>query len=87
MSIVTREYASNQALALAMCDINGEILDVISVNIPDGIANDSLTYLDTNNYPDIAEWMMENELAVPMYHEARSGFCLYPLYMILTSNL
>lgn len=86
VNLVTREYASNKALAIAMCNMKGEVLDVISVNIPDGMANDSMTYLDTNNYPDIGEWMEKNGLAIPMYYEARSGFCIYPLYTILTSK-
>lgn len=79
-------YSSNNTLAVAMCDKNGEILDIITTNLTDGMANSSMAYLDTNNYPDIAKWMEKNNLALPMYYEGRSGFCSYPLYTILTSE-
>lgn len=69
-----------------MCDKNGEILDIITTNLTDGIANSSMAYLDTNNYPDIAKWMEKNNIAVSMCYERRSGFCSYPLYTIFTSK-
>lgn len=86
INLRAEEYASNKTLAVAMCNKNGEILDVITTNLPDGMASNTMAYLDTNNYPDIAAWMEKNKLALPMCYSARSGFCTYPLYTILTSE-
>ncbi|MCR5463188.1 MAG: DUF4313 domain-containing protein [Bacteroidales bacterium] len=80
------EYRSNGTLAVAMYTKDGNLYDVITVNLCDGLQSDSMAFLDTNNHSGIDKWMEKQNLAIPMYVTRRSGFCTYPLYTILTSN-
>lgn len=80
-------YKSNGALALVMQSVDGEELDVITVNLSHGLQSDSMVLLDTNNYPNIDKWIEKNKIGVSMYSVIRSGFCEYPLYTIFTDKL
>ena len=80
------EYRSNGTLAVAMYTKEGDLYDVITVNLCDGMQSDSMAYLDTNNHTGIDKWMEKHNFAIPMHFSRRSGFCSYPLYTILTSN-
>ena len=80
------EYRSNGSIAVAMYTKDGNLYDIITVNLCDGLQSDSMAYLDTNNHTGIDKWLEKHNLAIPMYVTRRSGFCTYPLYTILTSN-
>ena len=80
------EYRSNGTLAVAMYTKDGNLYDVITVNLCDMLQSDSMAYLDTNNHSGIDKWMEKHNLAIPMYVTRKSGFCTYPLYTILTCN-
>ena len=78
-----QEYRSNGTVALAMYTQNGELYDVITVNLQDRMQSDSMAYLDVNNHPNIGNWLQRRGLALPMYYTQRSGFVEYPLYTIM----
>ena len=80
-------YKSNGALALVMQSIDGEELDVITVNLSHGLQSDSMVLLDTNNYPNVDKWIEINKIGISMCSVIRSGFCEYPLYIIFTDKL
>ena len=77
------EYRNNGTLAVAMYTQNGELYDVITVNLKDRMQSDSMAYLDVNNHPGIGSWLQRRGLALPMYYTQRSGFVEYPLYTIM----
>jgi hypothetical protein len=39
--------------------------------------------MDGNNLPGIGKWLKSKKLGIDMGVTARSGFCTYPLYMLL----
>ena len=78
-----QEYRSNGTVAVAMYTKDGELYDVITVNLMDGMQSDSMAYLDVNNHPCIGSWLQRRGLAMPMYYTHRSGFVEYPLYTIM----
>lgn len=60
-------------------DVFSELYAVITVNLPDSIVLPQGTqFIDTNNYPWVYNWLIENGIAEPTEYCARSGFCLYP---------
>lgn len=74
-------YRNNHSLALTIIYSDGGS-DTVTVNLNSGFQSDTLAYLDTNNYPDIAGWIESNGLGCPLQVYERSGFCEYPLYEI-----
>lgn len=80
------EYRNGGTLAVAMYSQDGDLYDVITTNLMDPIQSKSLAYLDENNHPGIGKWMERRGLAIPMYVNTQSGFCVYPLYTIFTSQ-
>lgn len=79
------EYRNNGTLAVSMYTQDGNLYDVITVNLNDMLQSDSMAYLDTNNHSKIDTWLEKKGLALPMGVTARSGFCTYPLYTIFTA--
>ena len=80
------QYRNNGTLAVAMYTKEGDLYDVITVNLNDMLQSDSMAYLDENNQTGIGKWLEKNGLALPMSVSTRSGFCSYPLYTIFTSE-
>ena len=80
-------YSNNNSLAVLLlsrledkCMYN-EVFGVITVNL------ESSTYLpadeqyvDVNNYPQIENWLIDNNLASPLGRTETSGRVNYPLY-------
>lgn len=79
-------YRNDGTLAVSMHLPDGELFDVITVNLRNAIQSDSMAFLDINNYPDIGKFIERNKLGAPMYINMRSGFCTYPLYTIFTDK-
>ena len=45
--------------------------------------SEDMAFLDENNLPGIGKWLNKKELGISMGVNAQSGFCTYPLYMLL----
>ncbi len=82
VTLQPNQYRNNNTLAVCLCSPDGELYNVVTVNLNSPMQSDSMAFLDENNYPGIGNWMQENGLALPMYVIERSGFCTYPLYTI-----
>lgn len=79
-------YRADGSLAVLMNDTEGELIDVITVNLNNAIQSDTMAFLDTNNHPDIEKFIEKNKLGMRMCINMQSGFCTYPLYTIFTSK-
>lgn len=86
VSLKAEQYRNNGTLAVSMHTKDGDLFDIITVNLNDMLQSDSMAYLDTNNHSTIGKWLEKKGLALPMGFTARSGFCTYPLYTIFTSK-
>lgn len=53
------------------------LIEVDNIPAPEGCA-----YLDTNNHPEVEDWLTENGLAEFAGLRKQSGFCTYPLYRL-----
>lgn len=73
-------YRYNNSLAVLMFCEDGEPYGNVTVNITDGIADDELAYVDTNNIPWLEKFLEKNKIAKPTGIVGFSGFCTYPLY-------
>ena len=77
------EYRNNGTLAVLIYKEDGELYGCITVNLNHPLQSDTLAFLDENNMPGIGNWLTKNKLGIAMGVNARSGFCNYPLYMML----
>lgn len=74
-------YAVNDRLAVSLIDGEGCLYAVISKNLVDSeVFNEYCAFVDTNNLPEIEDWLVRNNLAKPTCRWADSGFCRYPEY-------
>lgn len=80
--VKAESYRNNNTLALTLNYEDGD-RDVVTVNLNSHFQSDSMAFLDSNNYPDIEEWIQKNNLGLSMNLTQRSGFCEYPLYTIV----
>lgn len=80
----TSHYANNNTLAVIVMEVDGngweEEVDVITVNLPFGIADDTHAYIDTNNCSWAEKMLKKSGLAKPTGEYGHSGWCSYPLY-------
>lgn len=77
-------YENNGTLAVEMVVVKKgkpvESYGVITVNIDDIGATDTMAFVDTNNMGrDIVEWLEENGIAKRTGFYGMSGYCTYPL--------
>ena len=86
VSLRTDTYRSNGTLAVVMEHEDGET-DVITKNLNSPFQSDSMSFLDTNNYPGIDKWIEKHGLGLPMGIQEPSGFCNYPLYTLFIPAL
>ena len=78
-----REYnwGGMHNLAVQAWTDDGEPFAVITVNIPDEELSDDescTAFIDTNNIPEIDNFLIDNEIAEPTGRFVQSGFCAYP---------
>ena len=75
-------YQNNKRLAVQLIEQTGEPFAIITTNInyPLSKNDTNLAFIDTNNIPDIEEWLIENKIAEPTGHIGYSGCCSYPEY-------
>lgn len=84
--VLVTNYVDNNGLALMMVDLEEEeIYGDITVNV--GSVPEYSAYLDTNNMPEIEEFITENEIGFFTGLVKQSGFCTYPLYSFFPSKL
>ena len=84
------EYESNNALAVNLIDAEtNEMLDILSVNLPNSsyFLEDNQFFLDTNNCPYAAKFLIENQIAKPTNDSCNSGYCRYPIYELINKEL
>ena len=58
-----------------------EVLDAITINLESSVklpANEQ--FIDIQNYPQLALWLLENDIAYPTGLDIKNGRILYPLY-------
>ncbi len=79
--VKAESYRNNNTLALTLNYEDGD-RDVVTVNLNSHFQSDSMAFLDSNNYPDIEEWIRKNNLGLSMNLTQQSGFCEYPLYTL-----
>ena len=77
------EYRNNGTLAVLMYTVDVELYGCVTVNLNHPLQSDSMAFLDENNLPGIGKWLTKMKLGIAMGVNARSGFCTYPLYMLL----
>lgn len=74
-------HYTNGRLAVALLDRHACLYAVVSKNIVDAeVFNEYCAFVDTNNMPQIEEWLEKHDLAKPTGRWADSGFCRYPEY-------
>lgn len=76
-------YISNNNLAVVMFEEEtGDEYGVITVNLDgyDFLCDDTKAFIDTNNFPEIREFLEDNNIATYLDYDGESGFCTYPLY-------
>lgn len=79
------QYQANGTLALILVtDDNNS--DVITVNLSHPGQSNTQAFLDTNNHPGIEAFIQENGIGRKI-SKVRSGFCVYPLYVININDL
>lgn len=82
------QYADNKNLFLELVATDGEYPEPygnITVNL--GEVPDYCGYIDTNNMPEMENFIMENDLGDYCGISKRSGFCEYPLYVFNVDRL
>ena len=77
------EYRNNGTLAVLIYKEDGELYGCVTVNLNHPLQSDDMAFLDENNMPGIGKWLTKNKLGIAMGANACSGFCTYPLYMLL----
>lgn len=77
------EYRNNGTLAVLMFKEDGELYGNVTVNLNHPMQSKEMAFLDENNLPGIGKWLSKKKLGISMGVNARSGFCTYPLYMLL----
>lgn len=81
--LVRGEYANNNTLFVHMMGSEGggwEPWANITVNLNHPLQDDRLAFIDTNNCPWAASFLIEKGLAVDTGILWQSGYCQYPLY-------
>ena len=82
-------YQSNNTLAIEMIEVSPkgkrirDYFGMLTVNIADSdvAASDKYAFIDTNNNGgEIAQWLIDNKIALPTGIMGYSGFCSYPLF-------
>ena len=83
---LTREEYGNGRLAIQAWEKDGPF-GTISVNLPDEDCPKGHCFIDTNNMPEAARFLIENGIGEDTGDVGFSGFCVYPLFKIDESKL
>ena len=75
------KYLYTNNLAVLLDGVTQEPFATITVNLPGhGELPADTAFVDTNNCPWAEDFLTKNGLAEKTNTEARSGYCIYPLY-------
>lgn len=82
VTLEANTYSNNQRFAAQMIDENGVPVARITVNIAAKLSKNepNINFVDTNNLPNIEQFLTENKIAKPTGNYAASGYCVYPEY-------
>ena len=82
VTLKSTKYLCNKRFAAQMVDENNYPVAIITVNIdkPLSVNKPNVNFVDTNNLPNIEEFLVENKIAKPTGNFVISGFCVYPEY-------
>ena len=86
-SLMTGAGLDDLDKAIFMFTEDGELHSNVTVNLDHPLQSNDMASLDENNLPGIGKWLEKNHLAIHMGVKVNSGFCLYPLYMLLDKHL
>lgn len=88
VTVSAESYQNNGTLAIMLTyEDNGET-EVLSVNLNSPLQDRTRCFLDTNHNADVENWIRANNLGHPLNNiTLRSGFWIYPLYVINTDAL
>ena len=78
-------YTYSNSLAVRLINLDdGESFGMATVALPESVClDDDMQFVDTNNLPNIANWLIENGLAKRTSRKGYSGFCTYPAMRFL----
>ncbi len=80
LNITKGAYTNNGTLYLGLIEEEtGEPFADITINLPESYARGNIQYLDSNDMPDIEQFLIKNKLGTNM-GSGKSGFCSYPLF-------
>lgn len=84
--LVLGQYQDNDSLYVGLVDEDGnEPFGDVTVNLSDYVIKGipylpkNSAYIDTNDMPEIVEWLVNEGIAVKTPYTKRSGYCQYPL--------
>lgn len=82
VTLKANTYKNNKRLAAQMIDEDGVPVARITVNIAANLSKNkpNINFVDTNNLPNIEQFLTENKIAKPTGNYAASGYCVYPEY-------
>lgn len=82
VTLKANTYKNNKRLAAQMIDEDGVPVARITVNIAANLSKNkpNINFVDTNNLPNIEQFLKENKIAKPTGNYAASGYCVYPEY-------
>lgn len=75
-------YANNKRFAAYLADLNDDMVAMITVNLDAPLSKNAsnINFVDTNNSPDIENFLIANKIAKPTHNLGFSGFWTYPEY-------
>lgn len=81
VTLEKREYY-NGNLAIRMITEDDEVFATMTVNLgeEDDVLPANMAYVDTNNLPEIEDFIVKNGLGESTGETRTSGYCTYPLY-------
>ena len=83
IAVYKASYQLDDSLAIVAIIASGpekeNLFAHITVNLRDNKLKENQAYADTNNLPDIANWLEEKGLAKNTGKTKQIGFCTYPL--------
>lgn len=81
VSLALDHYADNNNIAILMLTEDSAVYAIVSKNIQPLAAN--CFAVDINNLPDIADWLIVNDIAEDTGGTVVSGYVVYPIYRLL----
>lgn len=96
VAVTLDRYVADGSLYVGLVDKNtGEPFADVTVCFdeplltanPEADENETFCYIDTNNLPEVEEFIKSNGLGKPTKITKASGFCTYPLYKMNLGKL